>query len=208
MSVHYSDLGMSIKMRLYSFQKLHVLVIILTFVIMFLFSVNFGIFGPQILKTISTRASNQPARVNFKTGPFVLITPYLSRFHQQLWITAQPIISGRKEAFSKPFVLSIHFHENIDSRYNKKSNERFDMDMMYPASITSSEEDRQFETKSFLPAEYFNRTRYMHCSNEICDVISIVHLDYLHKKQYQIEVKFLNLNDLIGLDIKDIVFTV
>jgi len=41
------------------------------------------------------------------------------------------------------------------------------MDMMYPASITSSEEDKQFETKSFLPAEYFNRTRYMHCSNEV-----------------------------------------
>lgn len=210
MSVHYSDLGMSIKMRLYSFQKRHVLVVILMFLIMFLFSVNFGIFGPQMLKTISTKASDQSTKINFKTGPFILITPYLSRFHQQLWITAQPIISGRKEDFSQPFVLNIHMHENIESRNNnnkKKSNARFDMNMMSPSSLTSNEEDKQPVIKSLFHADYFNRTRYLHCSNEICDVISIVHLDYLHTKQYQIEVKFLNLNDLIGLDIKDIVFT-
>lgn len=206
MSVHYSDLGMSIKMRLYSFQKRHVLLVILTFVFLFFFSVNFGVLGPQMLKTISSRASNQSTKINLKTGPFILVTPYLSRFHQQLWITAQPIISGRKEDFSKSFILNIHLYEKNDGHNNKIPDARFDMNMMSPESYASNKEE-QSVTRSLFHAEYFNRTRYMHCFNEICDVISIVHLDYLHKKQYQIEIKFLNLDDLAGLDFKDIVFT-
>lgn len=38
----------------------------------------------------------QQQRQRQKSGPFQLETPQLGRFHQQLWINVQPIISGRK----------------------------------------------------------------------------------------------------------------
>ncbi len=42
----------------------------------------------------------------------------------------------------------------------------------------------------------------------MCDVFSIIHLDYFYLKQYFIEIKFLNLEELTGLEIKDMIFTV
>ena len=83
-----------------------------------------------------------------KKGPFILTTPYLGKFHQQLWITAKPIISGRKEDFSHPFVLNVHLHDSNDGDTTKK-------------------DDTDFKMKSRFHSEYFNRTRYLHCSNEV-----------------------------------------
>lgn len=73
-----------------------------------------------------------------KKGPFLLETPSLGRFHQQLWITARPIIAGRKEQFTKEFTLSVHLH----------------------SSATPG-------TGADLHSEYHNRTRYLHCVNEV-----------------------------------------
>jgi hypothetical protein len=62
----------------------------------------------------------------------------LGTYHQQLWITAQTLIKGRKEEFTKPFTLNVHLYDF-----------------------------EQQETNDKLHLEYFNRTRNLHCLNEV-----------------------------------------
>lgn len=111
-NVKYSDLGMSVKMHLYTLSKRQILIIFFTFLAAFFLTINIGIFGPDMLTSITTSAANK-TRVNLKTGPFTLVTPYLNKFHQKLWITAKPIISGRKEEFSKNIFLNLHLRQSI-----------------------------------------------------------------------------------------------
>jgi len=186
MTTKYTDLGASVKMRLYSLQKRHILIVFLCFFGSFFLALNVGFMGSNMLSTISTSVANQSKTINLKTGPFIFVTPYLSKFHQKLWITAKPVINVHKEKFSKMFTLNIHLHENkeqLDSSANKN-------------------------VKSQLnKIEYFNKTRYLDCTNEVCDVFNILHLNYLHSEQYTVELKLYNLNELTDLEIKDFVFT-
>lgn len=178
MSTKYSDLNLSVKMRLFSLQKRQVVLVFLGFFASFFVCINVGLLGPTMLDTITTSVVNQSNNINLKSGPFVFVTPYLSQFHQKLWINAKPIITGRKEDFSKQFTLNIHIHEN----------------------------DKQTD-RTGAKMEYFNRTRYLHCKDEVCDVFSVLHLDHLHAEQYTFELKIFGLDDSVGLDIKDILFT-
>lgn len=86
----------------------------------------------------------------------------MNRFHQQLWITAQPVIAGRKEEFSKSFILNVHLHDKIVQK-NKIIND--EMSMISDAASESNNNNNEFH------AEYFNRTRYIHCTNEVKDFI-------------------------------------
>lgn len=176
MAIKYSDLGMSIKMRLYTLQKRQVLLVFLCFFSLFFASLNIGIFGPTMLNSITTSVATKPS-INLKTGPFLFVTPFLNKFHQKLWITGKPIISGRREEFSKDFSLSIHLHENGYTK-NKMSS-----------------------------MEYFNRSRTLHCKNEECDIFSVLHIDYLHSQQYKVELKVHGLDEIAGLKMKDFLFT-
>lgn len=123
----YSDLGMSVKMRLYTLQKRHVLGVFICFLASFFLALSVGLFGkiflsflcvdsffsffllyccviihnttnkkgPNMLNSKSLSAVKINKNANMKTGPFSLVTPYLGKFHQQIWITAKPIIVGR-----------------------------------------------------------------------------------------------------------------
>lgn len=42
----------------------------------------------------------------------------------------------------------------------------------------------------------------------MCDVFNILHLDFLQNEEYRLEIKFLNLDELKNLDIKNIIFKV
>lgn len=180
MAAMYSDLGRSVKMRLYSLQKRHILFVFMCFFAAFFIAINIGLFGPRMLKVISVRASNMTNIVNFKSGPFKLETPQLGRFHQQLWITAQPVISGRKEEFTKEFIMSVHLH----------------------SSAAGEETPDQI-----IHSVYHNRTRYLHCINQVCDVFNTLHLDYIHNERYTIDLTFFNLEDSKSFEIKDFIFT-
>ncbi|RNA21547.1 transmembrane protein -like [Brachionus plicatilis] len=100
----YSDYGVSIKLRLYSMQKHQILVVFLCFFSAFFLTTTIGIFGPEMLTTI---ASNLTRAEISKPSAIIFESPNLGKFHQQLWLTGQPIIHGRKEEFVKQFTLSI-----------------------------------------------------------------------------------------------------
>lgn len=178
MALKYTDLGMSVKMRLYSLEKRHILSVFLCFFAAFFTAINIGLFGPKMLNTISTSVASKSNDINLKTGPFVFVTPLLNKFHQKLWITGKPIISASKEEFSKKFFLNIHLYKN------KENLDR----------ISS-------------PTKFYNRSRNLHCINEACDLFNILHLDYLHVEQYTVELRLYNLNDINGINIKDFIFT-
>lgn len=170
-------------MRLYSLQKRHVLFIFICFFTLFFISINIGLFSPTMLITISVKASNMTSpTVNYKvrrisrekeinclkdkkfhfiwlllieliqkkSGPFKLETPQLGRFHQQLWITGQPLISGRKEEFTKKFLLSVHLHSSTSS-----------------SNPTALADAAAAPNNDQLHSEYHNRTRFLHCINEV-----------------------------------------
>jgi hypothetical protein len=140
-------------------------------------SISIGLFGPDMLNTITVK---QDLISTNKQSKFSLKTPYLGKFHQKLWVTAKAVINGRKEEFSKPFILNIHLHDN---KYdNDKSN----------------------HLNKNIHSQFSNKTRYLHCRNEDCDVFSILHLDYLHAEQYDIELTIFNLD----IDVKSFIFTV
>lgn len=54
--------------------------------------------GPKMLNSITTSVASKPD-INLKTGPFLFLTPFLNKFHQNLWITGKPVIAGRKGKF-------------------------------------------------------------------------------------------------------------
>jgi len=71
----------------------------------------------------------------------------LNRFHQQLWITAQPVISGRKEEFSKSFILNVHLHDKIVQK-NKIIND--EMSMISDAASESNNNNNNNNNKQIF----------------------------------------------------------
>lgn len=116
MAIKYSDLGMSVKMRLYSLSKRNVLTVFLCFFMSVILSTNIGFIVPEMLKSIPISIANHSREANLKTGPFYFVTPYLNKFNDKLWITGKPIISGRDEEFSNKFNLRIILTEKTGKK--------------------------------------------------------------------------------------------
>ncbi|KMQ93068.1 transmembrane protein 181 [Lasius niger] len=118
--------------------------------------------GPPITST-----SEQKAHLNgseMATGPFIMKTPLLSTYSQQLWVIAKLSTSN-----------------NDDERYDKG--------FQVSVSIDGITADRKLV--SVLPPEAgHNRTRHLKCERQSCEELVVAHLGFLDYSYYIITVRF------------------
>uniref|UniRef100_A0A6Q2WXN1 Transmembrane protein 181 n=1 Tax=Esox lucius TaxID=8010 RepID=A0A6Q2WXN1_ESOLU len=75
-------------MRLYTLSKRHFVLVFVVFLICFSLTVFIGIAGPKILSETKYSGDKLLAKNHdIKTGPFILKSPPLSTYNQQLWLT-------------------------------------------------------------------------------------------------------------------------
>ncbi|XP_053737494.1 transmembrane protein 181 isoform X1 [Synchiropus splendidus] len=73
-------------MRLYSLSKRHFVLVFVGFLICFGLTVVFGIAGPKIISE-HLHSGDLGKNLSVKTGPFLLLSPPLTTYNQQLWLT-------------------------------------------------------------------------------------------------------------------------
>ena len=66
----------------------------------------------------------------------------------------------KTEEFTKAFILNVHIHDKIDNSKRAEFSDNNGMNMM---SLSSE----KIKENNEIHSEYFNRTRHMHCVNEV-----------------------------------------
>lgn len=105
----------SVQMRLYTMHKREFVVVFMVFFACLCLCLFVGLAGPPITVTVVRSASDlapheeNATHVNMATGPFLLKTPSLTAYSQQLWVIAQISTKDEDEdeTFRKPFHLKI-----------------------------------------------------------------------------------------------------
>ncbi|KAB7502201.1 hypothetical protein Anas_11662 [Armadillidium nasatum] len=104
-AVHHDRCERSVQMRLYNMHKREfVMVFIILFAALGL-AIFVGLAGPPITSTVEQRITEVMPDLNqsqLATGPFVLKSPSLSTYSQQLWVIAK-IVMNHNEGTSISF---------------------------------------------------------------------------------------------------------
>lgn len=155
-------------MRLYTLSKRHFVLVFVLFLLCFALTVFIGIAGPRIISE-QEHIVDQLLLKNFsvKTGPFKLVSPPLTTYNQQLWLTCvMQAEHSNMEDFQQPFNINVELKGVVQDASVLRINK------MHPKSRT------------------------LHCRDK-CDEIIVLHLGYLNYTQYQVMVSFKGLEDLV-----------
>ncbi|KAK0059121.1 transmembrane protein 181 [Biomphalaria pfeifferi] len=185
-SYYHDRCERSVQMRLYSLNKRQFVLVFVTFFVCFLISVLVGIAGPHIIDSHTVNGSliyKEPQ--NKQTGPFILHSPPMSTFHQQLWLKA-----------------SVTVTDSIGSKFEQE----FTMGILIRGGNGDSQSVEESSTNPQLSLELHNRTRKLKCSGTNCDDLIVMHLGYLDFAYYYITVIFYDL-DVNKLSISNVKFT-
>lgn len=112
---HHDRCERSVPMRLYSMSKREFVMAILSFFVCFGLSIFIGLAGPPI--TTTTRVTGKDLLANttkandkdiMATGPFVMRTPTLTTYSQQLWVIGRMTTDNRDdEKYDKTFQVNV-----------------------------------------------------------------------------------------------------
>uniref|UniRef100_A0A665WZB8 Transmembrane protein 181 n=1 Tax=Echeneis naucrates TaxID=173247 RepID=A0A665WZB8_ECHNA len=150
-------------MRLYTLSKRHFVLVFVVFLVCFGLTVFIGIAGPQIITEQEHSGDQLPAK---NTGPFNLVSPPLTTYNQQLWLTCvMQVENSNVGDFQQPFEINVDFKG-----------------VMQDASVAHINKVHQ-------------KSRTLHCRTK-CDEIIVLHLGYLNYTQYQATVKFNGLENI------------
>ena len=141
----------SVQMRLYTMQKRHFLLCFTIFFCLFCISVLIGMASPNMVEKNITKASELNGTSVIPKGPFVIKSPRLSRYNQQLWLMAKFLIDHNDERFSKNFTMML--------------------------SVIGL--NKELKKGEIIGLKKHNRTRSLDCSGSSCKTIIIMHLGYL-----------------------------
>ncbi|XP_076173584.1 transmembrane protein 181 [Ptiloglossa arizonensis] len=159
---HHDRCERSVQMRLYSMHKREFVMVFIAFFACFGLAVFIGLAGPPITSTSEQRAHLNGSEV--ATGPFIMKTPLLSAYSQQLWVIGKLLTSNNDdERYDKSFQISIAI-DGITS----------DRKLM---PVLSSETGH-------------NRTRRLKCERQTCEELVVAHLGFLDYSYYIITVRF------------------
>lgn len=164
--------------------KREFVLVFVVFLACFWVSVFIGFAGPAITKSVTYSAANLNPPVNkskMATGPFIIKTPTLSTYSQQLWVTAKIIKESRDvEIVRLKFSVALTIQGITDEQIG--------------VSILNGD-------------QMHNRTRNIECSEEECTEFTILHLGFLDFSHYAISAQFYGLESLEQkYPIKDVVF--
>ncbi|XP_034939460.1 transmembrane protein 181 [Chelonus insularis] len=162
---HHDRCERSVPMRLYSMHKREFVMVFVAFFASFGLSIFIGLAGPPITSTSEHKAHLNGTDI--ATGPFIMKTPTLSTYCQQLWIIAK-----------------ISTANNDDERYDKS----FQVNVLIDG-IT--QENKLVSVLSSDAAN--NRTRYLKCERQLCEEFIVAHLGSLDYTHYMTTVYFYGL---------------
>lgn len=96
-------------MRLYTLSKRHFVLVFVVFLICFGLTVFIGIAGPGIIAEHKYNGTQFLVKdTSIKTGPFHLVSPPLTTYNQQLWLTCvMQAQNSNMEDFLQPFEISV-----------------------------------------------------------------------------------------------------
>ncbi|CAB0033201.1 unnamed protein product [Trichogramma brassicae] len=176
---HHDRCERSVNMRLYSMHKREFVMIIVAFFACFCLAVFIGLAGPPITVTIPQQAHLNASEM--ATGPFIMNTPPLSYYSQQLWVIAKLTTQNTDdEIYDKSFTVSV--------------------------VIDGLTLDNKLE-HVLKPESSHNRTRHLKCERQNCEEIVVAHLGYLDYSHYMITVRFYGLESFHRrYTIRDITF--
>lgn len=164
----------SVQMRLYSLNKRQFVMVFVIFLVCFALSVVVGIAGPPIIETVSQNVSTlRLPPPDLKTGPFLLKSPPVSTFHQQLWLIV---------------------HVETDNT----GTSRFEQPFQVGVQIRAIQKDEKPKVSLYNPnltGEMHNRTRLLRCGHD-CDDLILMHLGFLDYSNYIITVRFFGLENM------------
>ncbi|KAK7070453.1 hypothetical protein SK128_027559 [Halocaridina rubra] len=103
------EFGLSVQMRLYTMHKREFVMVFIVFFAMLGLALFIGLAGPPITVTAKQKATQLTPSVNqsqLTSGPFVLKSPALSTYAQQLWLISKIIIDIEEDAL--PYTNPLH----------------------------------------------------------------------------------------------------
>lgn len=174
----------SVQMRLYTMHKREFVLVFTAFFASFGLCVFIGLAGPPITSTVELNATHLVPKLNnsqMASGPFVLKSPALSTYSQQLWVIARIILQhGYDEKFNKHFYIGVTIHGISDENEDV---------------VLLSDHDSH------------NRTRELHCFGSTCDGFTVLHLGFLDFSRYIITIQFYGLQRIEeNYNVRDVVF--
>ncbi|XP_049549318.1 transmembrane protein 181 [Anopheles darlingi] len=191
---HHDRCERSVHMRLYSMNKREFATVFLAFFACFGLAIFIGLAGPPI--TVMTRmdgstllpnasegsgaataasssSSGAPADGGYLArGPFVMRTPLMTTYSQQLWIIAKLTTDNTDdEMFDKKFHINVYI-EGLSADHK-------------PMPIRGAGGGGALQLQ--------NRTRHLTCSEQECDEFTILHIGFLDYAHYILTVRFYGL---------------
>ncbi|KXJ79321.1 hypothetical protein RP20_CCG001258 [Aedes albopictus] len=170
---HHDRCERSVHMRLYSMNKREFVVVFLAFFACFGLGIFIGLAGPPItVTTMVTGSSLMPNTTSpnpdyLATGPFVMRTPLMTTYSQQLWLIANIETDNTDdEIFDKSFHVSV----GIDGLTVEHK----------PMTVLREDHSK-------------NRTRHLTCTRDACDEFIVLHLGFLEYAHYILTVRFFGL---------------
>ena len=122
----------TVQMRLYTMHKGQHLLIFIMFLCLFFIAILMGLAGPSMTmkfvmegSKIKSPSKNKSANL-VPGGPFNLLTPDLTSYQQQLWLSAQLVtkVATEQETFSKVCSVSLHVRGVGDKHTTKVIGDR------------------------------------------------------------------------------------
>jgi hypothetical protein len=141
----------SVQMRLYSMQKRHFLAAFTTFGALFMVSVLLGAASPDMVERSAVRASSLNGTGLVPRGPFLLHSPRLSRYNQQLWLLAE--LEGEESSAS--------------------------VSQTFTAMVSVVGLDRGLTRGDLIGTRRHNRTHNLDCTGAHCQAVILLHLGFL-----------------------------
>ncbi|XP_008552936.1 transmembrane protein 181 isoform X1 [Microplitis demolitor] len=163
---HHDRCERSVPMRLYSMHKREFVMVFVAFFACFGLAVFIGLAGPPITSTVEEKAKLNAT--DMATGPFIMKTPALSTYSQQLWVIAK---------FST---------SNTDD-------ERYDKSFQVSVKIDGINEDDKLVSVLESETAHRNRTRHLKCERQVCEELIVAHLGSLDYTHYILTVRFYGL---------------
>lgn len=163
---HHERPERSIQMRLYTLHKGQYLLVFIMFVCLFFIALLMGMAGPRMVLEHKEKGtlllSQYKSNKNLSAGPFEIVTPKLSTYRQQMWISAQITIKEKEQAIYSTSCTATLTIEGIVDR----------------------------KTKVLIGHKDISRTRFLTCKDKNCDPFIILHLGALEYTHYLVNVSF------------------
>ncbi|KAL1123112.1 hypothetical protein AAG570_002200 [Ranatra chinensis] len=165
---HHDRCERSVQMRLYSMHKREFVMVFLGFFTCFGLGIFIGLAGPPITLTTVYKASqllrNQNISSDIASGPFIMKSPAMSTYNQQLWVIAVVETDNNEDE-----ILDKTFHVSVALQALTAEHKL----------VTLLRSDRAH-----------NRTRHLKCERKVCDQVTVVHIGFLDYTHYILTVRF------------------